>query len=292
MIDGDTVVAQTAGVFPFCLQPGCGCWVDAVAMKPTTLLSSLFALALTSVVFAEEPGRPPERRMEGDRDKPRERGPEAEVRKAEPASEGEAALHAPGKPAKGSGKRDGEKKPDRKSDEGRPEGHKGKDGDMHKDKGGAPHPEGKEGMQGRHEGPGHPGKPQDKPEMHKGPGSEKKQDRGAAPHPHPGAPEGMMGRHEGPGHPVGPQVNHVMEAIKHLHAAGMHEVASLLEAKAKMPGHPGGPGRPSMGMRNSHMMKPPFAQRDRRGPGHQGREMQRGPRPEGEKKPEGKPKRG
>ena len=222
-------------------------------MKPTTLLSSLFVLALTSVVSAEEPGRPPEggrppeRREDGERDKPRERGPETEVRKAEPARDGEAGRHAPGRAAEGSPKREGEKKPDGMPDKGRSEGHKGKVGDMHKGRGDTPHSEGKEGMQGRHEGPGHPG---------------------------------------------GPQVNHVMEAIKHLHAAGMHEVASLLEAKAKMPGHLGGLGRPSKGMRHPHMMKPPFAQKGRWGPGHEGREKHRGPRPEGEKTSRGERQRG
>ena len=125
--------------------------------------------------------------------------------------------------------------------------------------------------------------PHGKPEMPKG--------RGEGPEGRPG-PEGMKGPHEGPGHPGGPQAFHLMEAIKHLHAAGMHEVASLLEAKAKVPGHPGRPGRPEMGMRHPRMMKPPFANAGRPGPGDQGREIHRGPRPEGDKRPEGRPEGG
>jgi len=249
-----TVVTRVATVF-FFLQPRLGKRVDSGAMKPTTLLSCLLALALTSAVSAEEPGRPPEgarppeRREDGDRDKPRERGPAPEVRRGEPARDGEAARPMPGRPPEGMAPRDGDKKPEARRDEGRSKGPKG---------------EGHHGDKGRAEGPKHP----------------------------PAGPEGMKGAHEGPGHPGGAPVNHVLEAIKHLHAAGMHEVASLLEAKVKAPGHPGRPGRPFMGMRDPHMMKPPFAHSGRPGTGPEGREMQRGPRPGGDKKPEGRPEGG
>lgn len=239
-------------------------------MKPTHLLSCLLALALTSVVSAEEPGRPPEgvrppeRREEGDRDKPRERGPETEVRKGEPAWE--------------EGKR-----PEGRGDEGRPKGPQGPGGEMHR---------GAEGHRPPHDGRGGPDGPDKKPEMHKERGGEMREGRGEDDHGRPGRPEGREGHDKGRGHEGGPQAFHVMEAIKHLHAAGMHEVASLLEARAKGPGHPGRPGRPEMGMRHPRMMKPPFANAGRPGPGEQGREMHRGPRPEGDKRPEGRPEGG
>lgn len=236
-------------------------------MKPTHLLSCLLAFALTSAVSAEEPGRPPEggrppeRREDGDRDKPRDRGPEMEVRKGEPA-------------------REPSKKPEVRGEEER---HKG------------PHASGSE-MHGGPEGhkPPHHGRggPERKPEMHKGPEEGMRDGRGEPRHGQPGHPNGGEGREMGRGPAGGPQTFHMMEAIKHLHAAGMHEVASLLEAKAKAPGHHGRPGHPMMGMRHPHMMKPPFANSGRPSPGSQGGEMHRGPRPEGDKKPEARPERG
>jgi hypothetical protein len=267
------------GLGGFFLQLKRCCRVDVSAMKPTTLLSCLFALALTSAVSAEEPGRPPEggrgpeRREEGDRDNPRERGPETETRKAEPVREGEM---------RGPARDEGKRPEGRPHDEGKSRGPHGPGDERHMGKG-PDHKGPPDGKKPPHDGAAHGSVQHKGPDAHKGHGGDMPKGRGDAPH---RGPEKMKGREEWRGHSEGPQVNHVREAIRHLHAAGMHEVAGLLEAKAKSPAHG------AMGMRHSHMMKPPFAKSGPQGPGAHGHPMHRGPRPEGERKPGSRPERG
>ena len=224
-------------------------------MKPISLLSCLFAIALTTALSAEEPGRPdrggpdrppeggrpPERREEAARPKPEERGPAPEVRRGEPAREAPHARPGPDRRPDAAPQRGPERQPEPKRGEarGRDEKRPGPDGREHKPE----HPQGPQAGRGE----------------------------GGRPHPQQRGPRGN------------PREHHVMEAVKHLHAAGLHELAGLLAGKVQGPGHHPHPRMAKPGM------KPPFAHMGRPGPRMQGREGPQGPRPEGGKRPEGPP---